>query len=1051
MIARAHRSTRAWGVQATKSRCCVKGKGLVTLMNSAFLTLRYGISTAALLTAIVAPAHAQDAVPSTMTGAVAADADVASQQADATAGQDRQADAAPAAQPDAGQGTAIVVTGTLFRDSNASSISPVTVLSAATLQRANITTAQDAIRSVSADSAGSISTGFRNGFSAGGAAVSLRGLGVSSTVVLIDGLRSANFPLNDDGHNAYVDLNSIPFSTIDRIEVLKDGASSTYGADAIGGVVNLISKKNVQGVSGSVQGGTTGHGDGSHYRATLTAGVGDYREKGWNFYVNGEYTYDGFITNHSRGYPFNTLDLRPSGLKDQNLNDESLVTPNPQAVVTRVRQTDLNNPLAGQVGAPLSNQYQLLNPNGCPFGTFTVTSGAAQGTGCAHNLPDEYSIIQPKQQRYSTTARLTVRLADNWEAFASGSYSRSEVTITGTPAGIRQTQPFGGSAAIASNNPGIVLPVYVCAAGVNCATAADKRLNPNNPYAAANANTPGEGAARIYYLFGDIPAGSFRAVDVFRATAGISGDLGNGFRFRLNGVYARDNLSVTQRGFINIQGLVNAINTGAYNFVNPEQNSAAVRNQVSPDRTTPSYSTVATIGGSLIKSMLELPGGDLNVGAGFQIRRETLMNRNANFDLSYYGLNTSSAQGRQTVTAGFFEIDAPFTRAIDLNVSGRYDHYSQGYSHFSPKVGVKYTPIEQVSFRATYSQGFRAPTFAENNPASSYAGFSTFNLPDSFIKAHPGNPAYTTAYSLGSGSQGNPNILPEVSRSITVGTMLKPTRWLNLTLDYYNIKKSNLIVSGPLGPDAVAAYYKQTNATAGCAALAAVGPGYACRVIDAPDPSNPNALPRLLVYDVPYVNANYQLSSGIDMQASANLRLSDNVRLISRLDVTRVLRLDLVTPAGVVQKYAGTLGPYRLSSGGGTPRIRGNWQNSLEMGSFSLTATTYYVGRIKQVAADRITPVNGVIDLSCKNTLAPVPDGVDKTRQCFIRPFIYTDLNAAVKVNEQFRFFVNIQNLTDARAPLASGAYTSNPNYLSSWHYAGLVGRNFSAGVNVNF
>ncbi len=65
-------------------------------------------------------------------------------------------------------------------------------------------------------------------------------------MVLIDGLRSANFPLNDDGHNAYVDLNSIPFSTIERIEVLKDGASSTYGADAIGGVVNLISKKNVQ-------------------------------------------------------------------------------------------------------------------------------------------------------------------------------------------------------------------------------------------------------------------------------------------------------------------------------------------------------------------------------------------------------------------------------------------------------------------------------------------------------------------------------------------------------------------------------------------------------------------------------------------------------------------------------------------------------------------------------------------------------------------------------------------------------------------------------------
>ena len=192
-------------------------------MNFAVNTLRYGISAAAFLTALAAPAFAQEAMPSQ-------EADTGAAQAMTTqafAAQDtanQQDSTAPEAQAEDEQ-PIIVVTGTLFRDSNATSISPVTVLSSDVLERANITTAQDAIRSVSADSAGSISTGFRNGFSAGGAAVSLRGLGVSSTVVLIDGLRSANFPLNDDGHNAYVDLNSIPFSIVDRIEVLKDGAS----------------------------------------------------------------------------------------------------------------------------------------------------------------------------------------------------------------------------------------------------------------------------------------------------------------------------------------------------------------------------------------------------------------------------------------------------------------------------------------------------------------------------------------------------------------------------------------------------------------------------------------------------------------------------------------------------------------------------------------------------------------------------------------------------------------------------------------------------------
>ncbi len=145
-----------------------------------------------------------------------------------------------AAQDPATDSADVVVTGSLFRRANTETPSPVTVLTSENLSRAGITTATEAIRSISADSAGSIGTGFQTGFSAGGSAVSLRGLGVSSTLVLVDGLRSTNFPINDDGHNAYVDLNSIPFSLVDRIEVLKDGASSTYGADAIGGVSRQV-------------------------------------------------------------------------------------------------------------------------------------------------------------------------------------------------------------------------------------------------------------------------------------------------------------------------------------------------------------------------------------------------------------------------------------------------------------------------------------------------------------------------------------------------------------------------------------------------------------------------------------------------------------------------------------------------------------------------------------------------------------------------------------------------------------------------------------------
>ena len=210
------------------------------------------------------------------------------------------AQTAPAAQADQTQVEEIIVTGSLFRRTDTETPSPVTVLTSENLQRAGITTASDAIRTISADGAGSIGTGFQSGFSAGGSAVSLRGLGVSSTLVLVDGLRSANFPINDDGHNAYVDLNTIPFSLIDRIEVLKDGASSSYGADAIGGVVNLKLKKSFVGVAGSAEVGESGHSDAKHRRMDLTLGYGDYQESGWNFYINGEYQKDGRVTTHSR-------------------------------------------------------------------------------------------------------------------------------------------------------------------------------------------------------------------------------------------------------------------------------------------------------------------------------------------------------------------------------------------------------------------------------------------------------------------------------------------------------------------------------------------------------------------------------------------------------------------------------------------------------------------------------------------------------------------------------------------------------------------------------
>lgn len=427
--------------------------------------------------------------------------------------------------------------------------------------------------------------------------------------------------------------------------------------------------------------------------------------------------------------------------------------------------------------------------------------------------------------------------------------------------------------------------------------------------------------------------------------------------------------------------------------------------------------------------------------------------------------NTAAAFGRHAVSAGYFEINAPVFKTLQINGSGRYDHYSEGFGHFSPKIGAKFTPIQQVAIRGTYSQGFRAPTFAESNPASSFPGFVTYQPTScTFLLAHGGvqntngtcsagtNP-YNQSYSVGGGSAGNPNLQPETSRSFTGGIVLQPVRWLSFTVDYYNIKKDKTIVNGPLLGSARAAYYAQTNLAAATAAVAAI-PGYSVSAVDAVDPLFPNALPRVLVINAPYVNSGYFKTQGLDFSLAASVPIKEGVKFTSRLDVTDILKFNVDLGDGVVRKYVGTIGPYELSSGAGTPRWRGNWQNTIEVGAFSVSATAYYVSPIRQVGADDLDPgTNGQIDYSCAGSAGnfySYPTTAALNQYCTIRRFIYADLNATVKVNDKFSFFGNVENFTNERAPVATTAY-SGTNYLPTWYYPGVIGRVLRAGASFKF
>src|SRR3546814_387992 len=189
----------------------------------------------------------------------------------------------------------------------------------------------------------------------------------------------------------------------------------------------------------------------------------------------------------------------------------------------------------------------------------------------------------------------------------------------------------------------------------------------------------------------------------------------------------------------------------------------------------------------------------------------------------YYSINSVGTAGSRNVKSAFFELSAPVVEQLELSVSGRYDDYSTGQSNFSPKVGVKFTPIPQVAIRGTFSKGFRIPSFNESFglPTTGYVtrtvncGTDAAPGPQAaFCKAHSPDGtiananAYATGnYSLGLTQVGNPDLDPEKSTAFTAGVIFEPIRNDRLTVDFWHIKVKNLITGGPNNGPAEEAYY----------------------------------------------------------------------------------------------------------------------------------------------------------------------------------------------------------------------------------------------------
>ncbi len=953
----------------------------------------------------------------------------------------------------------VIVTGSILRRTDAETPSPVTVISAEDLAERGINTVSEAVQRLSANNAGTIQAGWNTGFNfaSGATAPALRGLTVQNTLSVVDGLRMAPYPLADDGQRNFVDLNTIPSGVIERIEVLRDGASSTYGADAIAGVVNIITKKEIQGFHIDGAGAISQDGGGDENRIALTWGFGSLESQGFNFYVSGEYQKSEPVFARDRGYPFNSGDLTRicgdsgSCMTNNNWNGVTAEDGTFNGLFS-IPGVSLVRPVTAAGGATGAGRFDYLNPSaGCrQWDTVNIT--AAQSTTaplsvCEVDFQNAYQMLSPDIRRSGVSLRFTANVGENAQFYTMANFYKTDTFASFTPLGFNGLPTPPRPATLASYN--VILPVYVCSAGVGTVNgvgtgcnATNGTLNPQNPYAALGQTAH----ILLRSPYGRNVETNSRAV---RAVVGIDGTFSEDWRYSANFTTSENGLQRTEGNYLIPQRIMDVAARGTFNFMDPVATPDDVWDYISPSASRYSPSRLWQVQGTIAKDLFELPGGSMQAALGASYREESITapsgnpaNDSAPYT-RYYSINAVGAEGSRDVKSAFFELSAPVFEQLELMASGRFDKYSTGQDNFSPKFGFKVTPIEQIAIRGTFSKGFRIPSFNESFglPTTGYVtrtvNCATFAA---YCAAHGGNAYATQPYAVGLTQTGNPELDPETSTSYTFGLVLEPVSNLSFTLDYWNIEVQDLIVGVTDTSVAEEAYYAN-NGVVNVPGMNVI-PGV-------PDPAFPNALPALGFIETSFTNQDKQEVSGVDFGANFTLPLGDALTWKSSLDASYLLKYELTTDAGDVLRYDGTLSPCNITSCSGAPKLRGSWQNTLEFGQTSVSLTGYYTSGYDTASID-FGGVEGDCINNALNHISTVPYVDGTPVLCDAKAQINADFTVRHKFSDKYTVYLDVLNVFDIGPEFEPSAAYSLFQFNPAWAGPNVMGRYFRLGAKID-
>jgi iron complex outermembrane receptor protein len=881
------------------------------------------------------------------------------------------------------------VTGTNIKRVDSETAAPIETITREDIQASGLQTIADVLRQITANNNGQIGASFTNGFSASGSGVSLRGLGPNNTLVLVNGRRMANFGLADDGHASYVDIQQIPFDAVERIEVLKDGASAVYGSDAVAGVVNIILRQQFTGVTVTGTAGTTVHGEGNQYKGAITLGMGDLTKDRYNVYV----TIDG---QRQEANPYNkqrdyigSNNLTFMGLPDTRPgNPLGFGSMGTGSLVGNVRPVD---PATG--GSP--DAFQSLP--GCAAGNVDPNGGF-----CRYEVKD-FSDIMPEVERFNVFARGSFNFTATTQGYAELSYFQVKTDTRSTPSSTRANWYDPATNTIASSF-NIFLPVG----------------HPDNPFNATNQG------AQLYYVAGDVGGrDATYETNTQRYLAGVKGT-NWGWDWDLAGLFIRTETDAERKGFFLydrlLQGLAGTTPYGYYRIgANASLNNPAIYGYIAPSASWKITSENSIFDAKASRDIYKLDGGQLALAVGYEYRKEELSNPGTpgTETGNVVGLGYSAAFGSRVVNAFFAELHAPILKNLELTAAVRFDDYSDVGNTTNPKVGVKWTVVPQLVLRGTWATAFRAPGLYETSTANASAGGTSVvdpvRCPITGLDADCQAPVLSI-------NIGNPLIKPETSDTYTVGLIWEPMPGLSGTLDYWNISSSDQI-------------------TIGSAQAVANNPASFPAATVGRDTNNLPGIPNsgtLLYVSTPYQNANKVKTDGIDLDVVWKQSLKEWGTLSTEFQWTHVINYNQTFPNGQTFKYVGTQGNYDVSSGSATPEDRMNLIIGWTRGRWNVVGTVRYVSDYQSTPyQDVVTPDEclSVLDFDT----------------CHVSSFTTLDLSAAYTGFKNWQIFGSVINVFDRIAPFNPAAAYGSVNFNYNYAFSGGTGTQWNLGARYTF